>query len=103
MERKESSCCFNSRLARIINEQGRAQLGKGWGSQKHPDCSGFTAAELEKLDFSKIDLSEFIAEIMGSIKLPNLDGISQNIQGVVQDKMQNYYERGNQMPASQQP
>lgn len=103
MERKESSCCFNSRLARIINEQGRAQLGKGWGSQKSPDCSGFTAAELEKLDFSKIDLSEFIAEIMGSIKLPNLDGVSQNIQGVVQDKMQNYYERGNQMPAPQQP
>ena len=31
IERTKSYCCFNSRLAKIINEQGRAQIGKGWG------------------------------------------------------------------------
>lgn len=63
VEKKEGYCCFNSRLARIIQEQGRAQLGKSWGSAKSPECSGFTVAEFESLDFSLIDLSEFIREI----------------------------------------
>jgi conjugal transfer mating pair stabilization protein TraN len=63
LEKKEGYCCFNSRLARIIQEQGRAQLGKGWGSAKSPECSGFTLAEFESLDFSQIDLTEFIREI----------------------------------------
>ena len=40
-------CCFNSMLARIVNEQGRAQVGKGWGGAQSPDCSGFTVAQLQ--------------------------------------------------------
>ena len=63
VEKKEGYCCFNSRLARIIQEQGRAQLGKGWGSAEFPECSGFTTAEFESLDFSRIDLTEFIREV----------------------------------------
>jgi conjugal transfer mating pair stabilization protein TraN len=63
VEKKEGYCCFNSRLARIIQEQGRAQLGKSWGSPESPECSGFTTAEFERLDFSQIDLTEFIHEI----------------------------------------
>lgn len=59
-----SYCCFNSKLARIINEQGRGQLGMSWGDPASPDCSGFTVAQIEALDFSKIDLSEFIADVV---------------------------------------
>ena len=65
LARTKSFCCFNSHLARIINEQGRAQVGKTWGSDtaRNPDCSGFSVAELQSLDFSHIDFSEFYAEI----------------------------------------
>ena len=63
IETTESYCCFNSRLARILNEQGRAQLGRGWGGPESPDCSGFTVAQLQGLDFSRMDLSEFYGEI----------------------------------------
>jgi hypothetical protein len=63
LEKKEGYCCFNSRLARIIQEQGRSQLGKSWGSAKAPECSGFTTAEFESLDFSRIDMTEFIREV----------------------------------------
>jgi len=63
VEKKEGYCCFNSRLARIIQQQGRAQLGKSWGSAKSPECSGFTAVEFENLDFSRIDMTEFIREV----------------------------------------
>lgn len=64
VERKESYCCYNSPLARILQEQGRPQLGKGWGSAQHPQCEGFTQDELERLDFDAMDLSEFEALIV---------------------------------------
>jgi len=55
-------CCFNSMLARMIQEQGRPQLKSfnGWGSVEAPDCRGFTVDEFSHLDFTKIDLSEYI-------------------------------------------
>ena len=61
--KKEGHCCFKSRLARIVNEQGRAQIGKGWGSGESPDCSGFALAQIEALDFAAMDLAEFFGEI----------------------------------------
>jgi conjugal transfer mating pair stabilization protein TraN len=96
IEKTKSYCCYNSRLARIINEQGREQIGKAWGSAKSPNCSGFTQSEFEAIDFSKIDLSEFTSEIMANIKIPDVDSMGQQVQSAVQQKMQNYYQRGSQ-------
>lgn len=93
IEHTKSYCCYNSRLARILNEQGRAQIGKSWGSAKSPNCSGFTQAEFAAIDFSKIDLSEFTAEILANVKIPNVGALGQQIQSSVQQKVQNYYQR----------
>ena len=78
IETTETYCCFNSRLSRIINEQGRAQLGRGWGGAQGPDCSGFALTQLQALDFSRLDLSEFYAEIAPT--LPNLGDLQQRAQ-----------------------
>jgi hypothetical protein len=59
--KKKSYCCFNSPFARIMQEQVRPQLGKPWGSAKHPDCTGITIAQLGQVDFSKVDLGEWIS------------------------------------------
>jgi len=67
IQHKKTYCCFNSKLARIINEQGRPQIGKSWGSAKEPDCSGFKPEEFQKLDFSKLDLSEFYEDISHTV------------------------------------
>lgn len=56
-------CCFNSVLARLINEQGRSQLGMDWGRADHLRCDGFTVAQLQRLDFSAMDLSEFYSSL----------------------------------------
>ena len=93
IEHTKSYCCYNSRLARILNEQGRAQIGKGWGGAESPNCSGFTPSEFAAIDFSRIDLSEFTAEIMANIKMPNVGTSSQQVQTSVQQKVQNYYQR----------
>lgn len=93
IEKTKSFCCYNSRLARIINEQGRAQIGKGWGSAENPDCSGFTPEQFASIDFSRIDLSEFMAEIMANVKMPDVGAMASQTQSTVQQKMQNYYQR----------
>jgi conjugal transfer mating pair stabilization protein TraN len=63
IRKKTNFCCFGSKLARILHEQGRAQLGKGWGSAKSPDCKALTIDELSRIDFSKLNLSELFADI----------------------------------------
>lgn len=65
VQRAESHCCFNSKLARIVQEQGRAQLPAmgGFGSPSAPNCRGFRPEEFQAIDFSKIDLSEYFDEL----------------------------------------
>lgn len=79
----QTHCCFNSKLSRIIAEQGRPQLGKGWGSPQSPDCSGFTMEEVASLDFEAMDLSEFYADIVASMPTLNAD----DLQNRMTDRM----------------
>ncbi|WP_172959771.1 conjugal transfer protein TraN [Thiomicrorhabdus aquaedulcis] len=69
---RTGKCCFNSKLARIINEQGRKQLGLTM-----KDCNGFTIDQLQKLDWGKIDLSEFISDMLNKAQqnLPTADDL----------------------------
>lgn len=83
-------CCFNSKLARIVNEQGRPQLAKGWGSAKTPDCSGFTPAQLQSLNFAAMDLSEFYSDVMAKAKGMDTTQAQQNVM----ERVQNYYDTG---------
>lgn len=62
-ERTKSYCCFSSMLGRIVQEQGRLQIARDWGSPTAPSCTGFTADELSRLDWSQFDLTEFYAYI----------------------------------------
>jgi conjugal transfer mating pair stabilization protein TraN len=73
IELTTGKCCFNSLLARLINEQGRAQIGKGWGGASSPDCSGFSIAQLQSLNFAAMDLSAFYASLVPT--LPNTGAI----------------------------
>ena len=89
IEAKESHCCFNSHLARIVQEQGRPQLGKGWGEPKEPQCGGFSADEFQRLDMSKMDLSEFIAEIQAKA-VNTIPGTNRAVTNVT-SKVTNYF------------
>jgi hypothetical protein len=60
LTRRSSWCCFSSPLARIVQEQGRAQLARSFGSARHPECRGFTMEELGALDWDMMDLSEWV-------------------------------------------
>ncbi len=74
--RTQTYCCFHSLLARLLNIQGKEQLGISLGSAKYPNCAGFTPEELQKLDFAKMDLTQFMDSIKA--KSVNLDDLIQN-------------------------
>ena len=82
VQKVKSFCCFNSKLARIVQEQGRPQLATfgadgGWGSAKHPNCRGFTPEEFQALNFDNIDLSEYTEDIERSVR-KNIESTLQN-------------------------
>ncbi len=78
IRKKSNFCCFGTRLARLIHEQGRPQLKMGFGNAEHPQCRGFTVEELTKLNFDKIDLSELLSDLYSKFKTPNLSKLSQD-------------------------
>ncbi|HHI3061169.1 conjugal transfer mating pair stabilization protein TraN [Klebsiella oxytoca] len=76
IEKRSSYCTFNSQIGRIIQEQGRQQLGLNWGNDsKNPDCRGLTLAEFGQIDFNKIDLSEWIGSLYEADLLPTADSV----------------------------
>ena len=89
--KRQSYCVFSSKLTRILQEQGRPQLGKTWGTPKTPDCSGFTVDEFSRLDLSVMNFSEIYNDFIEAAKLPNEAATLTDIQ----TKIQAYYARGN--------
>lgn len=84
VQEAEVYCVFNSKLGRIIHEQGRVQLQKfnpngDWGSARSPNCEGFTPEEFQMLDFSRIDL----AEVFGDIAPLPVSQMQNNLQNAV--------------------
>ena len=57
-------CCFSSKLGRVIQQQGRIQLGLDWGVPTAPSCRGLSTEELGMLDFEQVDLSEVHDDMM---------------------------------------
>ena len=48
-------CVFNSKMARIIQDYGRDQIGKSYGHDSDADCSGYTIDQFQKLNFNVMD------------------------------------------------
>lgn len=62
----EMTCCFSTPLSRILQEQVRKQLNIGWGTPDSPDCRPLSTAQLQQVDWSKIDLSEYVSIMLNS-------------------------------------
>lgn len=92
LTKKKVYCCFESKLSRILQEQGRQQLGKPWGKPKTEQCLGFTIDEFARLDLSKMDFSEVYAEFTDAARLPDeLEAATE-----IQQKIEDYYARASQ-------
>lgn len=76
IERRESHCCFASPLSRILQQQMRPQLGRGWGSPRNPDCAGITVAQMSAVDWSRVDLTEWVGILASEGMLPDAASIT---------------------------
>ena len=85
---KKAYCCFASKLTRILQEQGRPQIGKTWGKPKEEKCLGFTIEEFSRLDLSVMDFSEVYKEFTDAARLPDEIQTTQQIQ----TRIQEYYD-----------
>ena len=92
LTKRKVYCCFESKLSRILQEQGRQQLNKPWGKPKTEQCQGFTIDEFARLDLSRMDFSEVYAEFTDAARLPDELQATQDIQ----QKIEDYYARARQ-------
>ncbi|EKZ6372646.1 type-F conjugative transfer system mating-pair stabilization protein TraN [Klebsiella aerogenes] len=88
LEKKRGYCVFDSKLARIVQEQGRrGQLGIGFGSGKSPDCRGITVAEMQKLDFGVMNFSDFYDDLDAGSDIPEDQELLKKAQDIIAEKM----------------
>lgn len=82
---KQGFCCFDSKLALLIHQQGREKLGKKW-----MPCEGvgFTIEEFARLNLSEMDLrAAFVIHQKNLIKSLK----AEDMQADIVDKMQKHY------------
>jgi conjugal transfer mating pair stabilization protein TraN len=88
---KHHFCCFGTMLDKVVQVEGRKQLGINFGSGGSPNCRGLTLEEVQRLDFSKMDFSEFIEDFKvkfaGRYKLPNKEQIGAKMQNAASNNM----------------
>ncbi|TDN51488.1 type-F conjugative transfer system mating-pair stabilization protein TraN [Scandinavium goeteborgense] len=89
LEKKRGYCQFDSKLARIVQEQGRkGQLGIGFGSGDSPDCRGITLNELQRLKFDIMDFSDFYSDLENGTTIPQDNALLQKAKDIIATKMQ---------------
>ena len=83
----ETFCVFQSKLGRLIQEQGRGQLGLDFGTAKNPNCAGLTPQQFAQLDLSRMDFSAVMNDLTAGVTLPDQTATL----GTMQQKIQAYY------------
>ena len=89
---KDYHCCYDSVISRIIMEQAITQLG--WSASSYRNsmgCRGLKISELTRVDFSRIDFSEWIDLMAQSDMLPK----GKDMDDITGGNISNNYGRDN--------
>jgi conjugal transfer mating pair stabilization protein TraN len=88
LEKKESYCQFDSKLAQIVQDQGRkGQLGIGFGSASSPNCRGITIDELQSIDFDTLNFANFYSDLEDGTTIPEDSELLEKAKQMIADKM----------------
>ncbi|EMP4145213.1 type-F conjugative transfer system mating-pair stabilization protein TraN [Salmonella enterica] len=88
LQKKRSYCQFDSKLAQIVQQQGRnGQLHIGFGSSKHPDCRGITVDELQNIKFDQMDFTNFYEDLMNNQKIPDSGALTEKVKEQIADQL----------------
>lgn len=88
LQKKRSYCQFDSKLAQIVQQQGRnGQLHISFGSSKHPDCRGITVDELQQIKFDQLDFTNFYEDLMNNQKIPDSGALTEKVKEQIADQL----------------
>ena len=81
---KHRFCCFGNLLDKVIQVEGRKQLGRNFGSGSAPDCRGLTLEDIQHIDWNLVDFSEFIDDLKikfaGTYKTPKAGELASTVE-----------------------
>ncbi|HAT2492382.1 TPA: type-F conjugative transfer system mating-pair stabilization protein TraN [Aeromonas hydrophila] len=91
IEKKRGYCVFESKLAQIVQQQGRQwQLGVGFGGASSPDCRGITMDELQNIKFDNLDFSNFFEDLLNGTTIPEDNALLQRAQQQIKEQVNNH-------------
>lgn len=86
--RDRAWCVFTSELGRILHEQARPQLGMDW-----QNCDGFTVSQIQRIDFDRVDLSEFTDTLLDTSRPPGVSLPDAGATGTrMRERIGDYFE-----------
>lgn len=88
LEKKESYCQFDSKLAQIVQDQGRkGQLGISFGKASSPDCRGITIDELQSINFDTLNFANFYSDLEDGSTIPEDSELLEKAKQMIADKV----------------
>ncbi|EBZ4937812.1 type-F conjugative transfer system mating-pair stabilization protein TraN [Salmonella enterica subsp. enterica serovar Java] len=88
LQKKRSYCQFDSKLAQIVQEQGRnGQLRIGFGKAKSPDCRGITVDELQRIQFDQLNFTNFYEDLMNNQKIPDNGALTEKVKEQIAEQL----------------
>lgn len=89
LEKKRGYCQFDSKLAQIVQQQGRnGQLHIGFGGASSPDCRGITQTELQQIKFDKLDFTNFYEDLQNNKNIPDNNALTERIREQIASQLQ---------------
>lgn len=93
---KHKFCCFKNILDKVVQVEGRKQLGKNFGSGYAPDCRGLSLEEIQRIDWERVDFGEFIEDLKVKFgkkyKEPSSGSIAETIENSMEGIRSRKYE-----------
>lgn len=90
LEKKRGYCQFDSKLAQIVQQQGRnGQLHVSFGGASSPDCRGITQTELQQIKFDNLDFSSFFDDLQKNKNIPDNNALTERVREQVATQLQN--------------
>ena len=89
LEKKRGYCQFDSKLAQIVQQQGRnGQLHVSFGKASSPDCRGITQTELQQIKFDKLDFTSFYEDLQNNGNIPDNNALTERIREQIASQLQ---------------
>ncbi|MEL8271501.1 conjugal transfer protein TraN [Escherichia coli] len=87
-EKHRSDCRFEWKLAERVKQEGRkCEWRISLGRAKQRDCRGITVDELQKIQFDRLDFTNFYEDLMNNQKIPDSGVLTQKVKEQIADQL----------------